>query len=212
MENMISFKQVEVEGTTKEEALAKAPFSAPVDTWHNATPKYKNFQNKKGAITPADLKQFMLDFIKAKKMAPGQGAYIVLDAAVKDTRKRPYEYEDVKHEGSRRYAKVFQIIDENTGEILATTNATEVPQKDKEGNVLKDEEGNVRMKISSETKATAKKVAAALYTEKNFTGNLSCKTIKIDINGGDDVVFRMKYAPSKNTKNGRYIVFGLISD
>lgn len=210
MENF-SFKQMTVEGATKEEALAKTPFTAPESCQHDATAAYRILQKKSGVVSPDDLKQWMFDFMKKKKMAPGQLAYVTLQSAVKETRKRPYEYRDVKHEGARRPAKVFQIFDRDTKQILATTTATEVPMKDRDGNVLKDRDGNVRMKISSQTKADAKKIATALYTEHGYMGNLAARVIKKDLKG-DDIVFEMDYAKGKNTKNGKYIVFGLINN
>lgn len=210
MENMI-FKQVEVSGFTKEDAFENAPFTAPIDTWHNATAKYRSFVSKQGTVTASDMKLFMQQFIKDKKMTAGQGAYIILENPSKDTRKRPYAFKDIKGKGSRRYGKVFQIFDRDTKEILAVTKAVEVPMKDKDGNVLKNEEGEVRKKISSETKNDAKKIAAALYTEHGYKGNLAARSVKVDLNG-DDIVFEMDYAPSKNTNEGRWLVFGMLGD
>lgn len=210
MENF-SFKQMTVSGATKELALANTPFTAPVDTQRNATAAYRNFVKKVGTVTAADMKQFMLDFIKDKKMAPGQMAYIVLKNAVKDTRKRPYTKESIVHKGAKKYGKAFQVIDEATGNILFTTKVSEAPMKDKEGNVLTDKEGNPRMKVVSATKAEAEKYAASLYTREDspVVSNLLIKQIKVNLSG-DDIVTKFKYTPSKHTDDGKYICFGLV--
>ena len=227
MENNYAFKSIEVTGTTKEEAFANTPFTAPVDKWTNATQKFNNWKKEQKVVTSAAIKQFKLDYLKDKKIAPGAAAYIVIKSAVKNTRKRPYKCEDVKHEGACRTAKVFQLIDKATGVVLAETTAKEVPQtrvikdangnpvKDENGNVkkeiLKDEDGNTLMKISAETKAHAKQLMRDLYTNKGFTGDIVCKKV-YKIFGGDDVVFTSEYTPSSESTPGTYEVFGYVLD
>ena len=180
MTQIMNFKRLEVSGVTKDEALAKAPFFIQGD----ATQAYKKWRKKQtNGVTDADKKQFMLDYLASKsKNAPGVGFSITIESAVADTRERPYTFNDVKNEkGARKYVKVYQIKDAATGAVLAET---------------------------SETKAKAKELAKALYTEKGFKGDIVCSYTKQVVNG-EPVAFTAKYTPSKSSRVGSYIVFGL---
>lgn len=207
MVQMNNFKNVEVVGATKEEAFANTPFTAPIEYWVNATAAFNNWRKKQtGAVTEAMVKQFKADYLASKKVAPGAAAYIVVESAVKNTRERSYTIEDIKNEGTRKAAKVFQLIDDATGKVLAETEATEVPMVDENGVAILDKDGNPRMRISAETKARAKELGRELYSN-GYTGDLHCDMTKQVIKG-QRTVFRMRYTPSKNTKPGVYQVFG----
>ena len=97
---VINFKKLEVTGATKEEALAKAPFQIIGD----ATQAFKNWKKKQiDGVTDAKIKEFALDYIQKKtKSAAGVGFSITVDAAVADTRERPYKINDVKNEKGKR--------------------------------------------------------------------------------------------------------------
>lgn len=180
MTQIMNFKRMEVNGMTKEEALAKAPFFIQGD----ATQAYKNWRKKQvNGVTDADKKQFMLDYLAAKsKNAPGVGFSITIESAVADTRERPYTFEDVKNEkGARKYVTVYQIKDKNTGVVLAET---------------------------SETKAKAKEIAKSLYTDHEFKGELVCTYTK-QVVDGEPIAFTAKYTPSKSSRVGTYLVFGV---
>lgn len=180
MTQIMNFKRMEVSGATKEEALAKAPF----DIMGDATQAYKIWRKKQvNGVTEADKKQFMLDYLNKKsKNCAGVGFSITVESAVADTRERPYTFTDVKNEkGARKYVKVYQIKDAATGAVLAET---------------------------SETKAKAKELAKALYTEKGFKGDIVCSYTK-QVVDGEPVAFTAKYTPSKSSRVGSYIVFGV---
>lgn len=206
MAQIMNFKRMEVTGATKEEALSYAPFGIQGD----ATQAYRNARKAHiGAWTDADMKQFMLDYLtKKSKNLPGVGFYITEESAVVNTRERCYKIEDIKSEGPRKTGKVYQLIDAATNQVLAETEAKMVPQTDKEGNVLKDEEGNTRMKVSSETKVAAKEMAKDLIVNKGFRGKGYARLTK-QVVEGEDKVFTFEYTPSKNAKAGRYILFGI---
>lgn len=221
MEKFINFESVEVSGATKEEALAYAPFGIQCD----ATQAYRNARkNHTGAWTAADEKQFMLNYLEKKtKNLPGVGCYYTIEAAVVSTRERPYKIEDVKKEGACVKKSTFLLLDEETNQILAETPVKRVKkmvkQVDEDGNAVLDAEGKAVMVPAldengdnimvwkSSTKAEAKDLGRSLYDE-GFTGNIvavpSSKVVE-----GTDTAFRMTYAPSKGTKNGRYCVFGV---
>jgi hypothetical protein len=214
MENNYVFRSIEVVGATKEDAFASQDtFTAPVENWRNATQAFRNWkQSQTEAITDAAVKEFMREYIRANKIAPGAAAYIVNEPAVKDTRKRAYTIEDVKREGgTTHYGKVFELcekLEDGTIRVLASTPCEMVPQTDDEGNRLLDEDGNVRMKVSSATKAEAKNLAKALITEKGYKGAGFARLVR-KVATGDDVVFTFSYTPSKSAQNGVYTVFGL---
>jgi len=183
MAQIMNFKRMEVNGATKEEALAKAPF----DIMGDATQAYKIWRKKQvNGVTDSDKKQFMLDYLaKKSKNCTGVGFSITLESAVPDTRERPYRINDVKNEkGTRKYKTVYQIIDSATGSVLAETD---------------------------ETKAKAKEIAKALYTDHGFKGNLICNYTK-QVLDGEPTAFTVTYTPSTSSRVGSYLVFGITRD
>lgn len=180
MTQIMNFKRMEVVGTTKEEALAKAPF----DIMGDATQAYKIWLKKQvNGVTDADKKQFMLDYLaKKSKNVAGVGFVITQEAAVADTRERPYRIDDVKNEqGARKYKTTYQLIDASTGAVIAETD---------------------------ETKAKAKEIAKSLYADTGFKGNLICTYTK-QVVDGEPIAFKATYTPSKSSRVGTYLVFGI---
>lgn len=180
MTQIMNFKRMEVVGTTKEEALSKAPF----DIMGDATPAYKIWLKKQvNGVTDADKKQFMLDYLaKKSKNVAGVGFSITLESAVADTRERPYRIDDVKNvHGARKYKTTYQLVDASTGSVIAETD---------------------------ETKAKAKAIAKSLYTDKGFKGNLVCTYTK-QVVDGEPIAFKATYTPSKSSRVGTYLVFGI---
>lgn len=178
MTQIKNFKRMEVTGATKEEALAKAPF----DIMGDATQAFKIWKKKQvNGITEADKRQFELDYLaKRSKNIDGAGFYIVEEAAVADTRERPYRVNDVKSVGAREFKRVYQLIDKATGRVIAE---------------------------ASGTKAKAKEIAKALYTEQGFKGDIICTYTKQVVNG-EPTAFTVTYTPSKSSRVGTYHVFG----
>lgn len=207
MAQFLNFKVMEVVGATKEEALEKAPF----DIMGDATQAFKIWKKKQvHGVTEADRKQFFLDYLtKKSKNVAGVGFSITLEAAVADTRERPYRIDDVKNEsGSRKYVTVYQIIDKATGAVITETPVEHVQDKDAEGNLLVNEDGTPKMIWKSGTKAQAKEIAKSLYTEKGFKGDLICTYTK-QVVDGESTAFTATYTPSKSSRVGSYLVFGI---
>ena len=180
MAQIMNFKRMEVNGATKEEELAKAPF----DIMGDATQAYKIWRKKQvNGVTDADKKEFMLEYLaKKSKNCAGVGFSITIESAVADTRERPYKIEDVKNDkGARKYKTIYQIIDKATGAVIAQTD---------------------------ETKAKAKEIAKALYTDKGFKGDLICTYTK-QVVDGEPTAFTATYTPSKSSRVGSYLVFGI---
>ena len=179
MENVIKFDTLTVVGSTKEEALESAPFAMQGE----ATRSYKKWEaSQTGAITDKMKDEFFLTFLKKNtKCAPGSGFFITLEPAVKDTRKRPYELNDVKNtKGKRKYAKTFVIYDEATDNVLWS---------------------------GVGTKSQAMQAAKQLYID-GFVGSIVCKYSRQVIEG-EPIAFTGNYAPAKATKPGKYLVFGV---
>lgn len=180
MEKMIGIKRLEVIGATKEEALAKAPFFIQGD----ATQAYRNWKKTMvNGITSSDEKLFMADYLaKKSKNAPGVGFSITKEAAVADTRERPYAIEDIKNEqGARKYKTIYRWIDTETGKTVTKVDTT---------------------------KADAKNAIKREYTENGYKGNAQLVMEKECVEG-QAVVAKAKYTPSKSSKPGTYLVFGI---
>ena len=176
----VNFKKLEVTGATKVEAFEKAPFFIQGD----ATQAFKIWKSKQTqGITEKDIKDFCLGYLaKKSKNAPGVGFAVTIESAVADTRERPYKFTDIKNEkGKRKYKTIYQIIDKETGKVLAETD---------------------------ETKAKAKEIAKKLYVDKDFKGNLVCTYTK-QVVEGEPVAFEVAYTPSKSSRVGTYMIFGI---
>lgn len=206
MEQMMNFKKVELVGSTKEEALAKAPF----DLMRDATASYRNFLKKStNGVTEADKKQFMIDYLmKWTGGAAGLGCYITIDPAVTNTRENPYKFVDIKNKkGARKNIKIYQLLDAETNTILAETKAKQV-QKTVKGEPVINKDGSPVMIWKGGTKAQAKNLAKELYTDCEFKGHLICK-VSTKVVEGEPNVFEMNYVPSKGTHAGTYLAFGV---
>jgi hypothetical protein len=155
---------------------------APFKVLYDATQAYRNWKEKQDTITENSIRDFMQEYLQKKtKNAPGVGCSITVESAVADTRERPYKITDVKNEkGKRKYSTVYTLKDKNTNEIIAKCD---------------------------ETKAKAKDIAKDLY-KKGFKGNIICSYAK-EVTEGEPIAFYAEYAPSKNTKQGVYTVFGI---
>ena len=111
MENSVFFKKFEVIGTTKDEAISNAqPLNLRVD----ATQAYKKWA-KENATNEDNVKEWMKDYLKKKKFTmPNDGAYIVLQSAVIDSRERPYKVEKPKYDARTHSPEKFYIIRDMT--------------------------------------------------------------------------------------------------
>ena len=190
MAQIMNFKRMEVTGATKEEALAKAPFSIMGD----ATQAYKAFRKKQvNGVTDADKKQFMLDYLdKKSKNVAGVGFSITEESAVADTRERPYTIHDNKNtSGARKYKTIYQIY-ENLG-------TSEKPVK---GKLLKEVDT---------TKTDSKNVGKSMWADEGFKGNVVCYYTKQVIEG-EAIAWTGEYTPSKSSRVGTYVVFGIERD
>jgi hypothetical protein len=106
------FTKFEVIGTTKDEAINNA---APLNLRVDATQAYKKWA-KENTTNEDNVKEWMKDYLKKKKFTmPNDGAYIVLQSAVTDTRERPYKLETIKYEAKTHTPESFYVLRDEAG-------------------------------------------------------------------------------------------------
>ena len=111
MEQTVFFKKFEVIGTTKDAAMKESGLNLRVD----ATQAYKKWA-KENATNEDNVKEWMKDYLKKKKLTmPKDGAYIVLQTAVADTRERPYKVEKPKYDARTHSPEKFYVLRDVTG-------------------------------------------------------------------------------------------------
>jgi hypothetical protein len=122
----VIFKKLEVVGTTKDEALAKAPFYIQGD----ATTAFKKWKETQNEVTESAVKEFCKNYLAKKKAAPGVGFSITVQTPVVDSRERPYKVTDIKNEEGKRKMKRYHVLkNKETGEILAKFDGTKAEAK-----------------------------------------------------------------------------------
>lgn len=179
---MANFKRVEVKAYTKAEAIDQVKDVFFVQ--RDATQAWR----KAGEPSPLDkeFKVFCANYLeKHTKNAPGTACMITYRAGAADTRERPYKMNDVVNEkGKRKYVTTYLLKDKSTGEELAKT---------------------------TENKKKAQELAKKLYIDGGFRGSIICTYTK-EVAEGEPVAFTVDYAPSKSSKEGHYIFFGVEKD
>ena len=228
--NVMNFKKFEVTGATKAEAIEKLSDVFSVNDGNvkgDATQAYKNWEKAQvNGITEASKKVFMAEYLAKKKAIAGEAYVITETPAVANTREKPYKVENVKNEEGRRdFDKAYNLIDEATGAILGTVSTTmgkvDKVVKDEEGNpvmktvVKKDKDGNeieVEVKETEKvegkirpTKTDANEAAKALILA-GHRGNILIEEVRETKN---PIVSKVLYTPSKSSKVGTYVVFGI---
>jgi hypothetical protein len=180
---VVNFKRAEIVAESKKAAIAKVEKDL-FSVYGDATQAYRAWLSKQvNGVTDRDKKAFMLNYLEKKsKNCPGAGYIICLDPAVADTRDRPYKIENVKNTGGKRkQKKTLTWIDDETKKVLARVQGT---------------------------KTTAAKALKDLYKNEGYRGSATCE-IHYDIVEGNPVVMKAKYTPSKGSKNGCWLAFGL---
>lgn len=158
---------------------AEAIEKAPFQILKDATQAWKNAGKP---MTGSKLKEFMAEYLeKNTKFTMGNGCMIVIESGQADTRERPYTIENIKGDGKRKPTKAFQVVDNETKVILGTVFGT---------------------------KDDAEKFVKTLYTEKDYKGDATVEIV-YKITEGEPIAMKSKYTPSKNAKEGTYLVFGV---
>lgn len=168
---------MEKHGTKKtnkdgEEVLVKA---TPAD--------YRNMLIDSADISEAEFKEWQVAFTKDKtKNYPGAACMITITPAVESTRKRPYEYFNVKNEGKRKQKTVISLRNKRTG--------MEVWRSD-----------------SHITKAAAIKKAKELMSSGEIKDSIE---IYLSTDITNPLLGILQYTPSARASIGKFIIFGVI--
>ncbi len=130
MEKNLIFIKKEVLGTTKDEAIENAqPLNLRVD----ATQAYKKWAESH-AVTESGQNEFFKEYLAKKKFTmPNDGAYVVLQPGVSDTRMRPYKVNDIKYEAKTHTPESWYVVRTTGGQEVArekTKKAAEQAGKD----------------------------------------------------------------------------------
>ena len=170
--NNVFFKKFEVIGTTKDEAIRNAqPLNLRVD----ATQAYKKW-SKETATNEDNVKEWMKDYLKKKKFTmPNDGAYIVLQSAVTDSRERPYKVEKPKYE-ARTHTPVRLYVGraQDTNEELFTEKTSKAAEQAAKEWVI---DNHVGVDLVIETRMKEKN---SLYAKVNYVpskGTQPCKLL-----------------------------------
>ena len=112
---------------------------------------------------------------------PGVGFIVVVAPGSKDTRERPYTYENVITEGRMATERTYEVRRADNHELV------------------------VSLAGEGATKDAAIKAAKEVMTDVKT--NLDIEVV-YRVKDGKNVVGHLKYAPSVNAQKGRYIFFG----
>lgn len=150
----------------------------------NATQAYNNYVNREGES--ANLTSFCESYLSSKKLGSGEGAYVVLDSPVKDTKSNPTKVVKFKREGRSIKNKAFEIYDPDTLQIYDTIKTTE--------------DDGVKM---FPTRAVAFKRAQEVV--KQIKKSVSIREVSV---ADSPNIGQVEYNPSTGAKGGEFIVFG----
>ena len=112
---------------------------------------------------------------------PGVGFMVVVAAGSKDTRERPYTYENVVTEGRMATERTFEVRRVDNGELVVSL-AGEGATKDAAIKAAKEAMVDVKTDLDIEV----------VYRVKD----------------GKNIIGHLKYVPSVNAEKGRYIFLG----
>ncbi len=164
------FKKFEVIGSTKDAAIKESGLNLRVD----ATQAYKKWA-KENATNEDNVKEWMKDYLKKKKFTmPNDGAYIVLQSAVADTRERPYKVEKPKYEARTHSPEKFYVLRDATGNEVGrekTSKAAEQAAKE----FVADFKENVTINYEWVSKEKNSLYATVKYTPSK--GSQPCKLL-----------------------------------
>ena len=171
MESNTFFTKFEVIGTTKDEAINNAKLNLRVD----ATQAYKKWA-KENVTNEDNVKEWMVEYLKKKKFnMPNDGAYIVLQSPVLDSRERPYKVDKPKYEArTHTPVRVYVGRAQDTGEEIFTEKTSKAAEQAAKEFVI---ENHVGVDLVIETRMKEKN---SLYAKVNYVpskGTQPCKLL-----------------------------------
>jgi hypothetical protein len=171
MEQNVFFTKFETIGLTKDEAMKNSNLNLRVD----ATQAYKKWA-KENATNEDNVKEWMVDYLKKKKFnMPNDGAYIVLQSPVLDSRERPYKVEKPKYEArTHTPVRVYVGRAQDTNEEIFTEKTSKAAEQAAKEFVI---ENHVGVDLVIETRMKEKN---SLYAKVNYVpskGTQPCKLL-----------------------------------
>ena len=171
MENNVFFTKFETIGQTKDEAMKNSNLNLRVD----ATQAYKKWA-KENVTNEDNVKEWMVEYLKKKKFnMPNDGAYIVLQSAVLDSRERPYKVEKPKYEArTHTPVRVYVGRAQDTNEELFTEKTSKAAEQAAKEWVI---DNKVGVDLVIETRMKEKN---SLYAKVNYVpskGTQPCKLL-----------------------------------
>ena len=171
MENNVFFTKFETIGQTKDEAMKNSKLNLRVD----ATQAYKKWA-KENVTNEDNVKEWMVEYLKKKKFnMPNDGAYIVLQSAVLDSRERPYKVEKPKYEArTHTPVRVYVGRAQDTNEEIFTEKTSKAAEQAAKEWVV---ENKVGVDLVIETRMKEKN---SLYAKVNYVpskGTQPCKLL-----------------------------------
>jgi hypothetical protein len=165
------FSKFEVIGQTKDEAMKNAqPLNLRVD----ATQAYKKWA-KENVENEDNVKEWMKDYLNKKKFnMPNDGAYVVLQSAVLDSRERPYQVEKVKHEARTHSPEKFYIIRDMAGNEVGREKTSKAAEQAAKEYIIDYKES---VTINIEWRAKEKNALYAKVNYKPSKGTQPCKLL-----------------------------------
>ena len=169
----------EFEVYSYEEAVA----AAEAEGYKVIRNKTASWKNAGSPVGDAALKTFANTQMEKEKLVsvPGVGFIVVVAPGSKDTRERPYTYENVITEGRMATERTYEVRRADNHELV------------------------VSLAGEGATKDAAIKAAKEVMTDVKT--NLDIEVV-YRVKDGKNVVGHLKYAPSVNAQKGRYIFFG----
>jgi len=171
MEKNVFFTKFETIGQTKDEAMKNSNLNLRVD----ATQAYKKWA-KENVTNEDNVKEWMVEYLKKKKFnMPNDGAYIVLQSAVLDSRERPYKVEKPKYEArTHTPVRVYVGRAQDTNEEIFTEKTSKAAEQAAKEWVI---ENKVGVDLVIETRMKEKN---SLYAKVNYVpskGTQPCKLL-----------------------------------
>lgn len=169
----------EFEVYSYEEAVA----AAEAEGYKVTRNKTASWKNAGSPISDKDLKAFTVEQMTKEKLTnvPGVGFIVVVAAGSKDTRERPYTYENVVTDGRMATERTYEVRRVDNGELVVSL-AGEGATKDAAVKAAKEIMSDVKTDLDIEV----------VYRVKD----------------GKNIVGHLKYTPSVNAEKGRYIFLG----
>ena len=136
-------------------------------------------------LSGQELKDFLTEYLKkhTKNMA-GAGCYIVLDAAVSDSRENPYKILNIPTTQKRKMKKIYELVNVETEQVLGTADSKE------------------------DAIALAKSLVTSMKEDLGVGVKHECRIKKV-VTEGEATAFTFEYTPSQNAKQGTFLCFGV---